>query len=137
MSQKYAFSVLNPEHTGDGDPDQVNYSSTILSSEHWQCNQYQVPKDGFYHFAISFVRDPQKPTPTSQGGTSDDTRIDLYVDGKLVAGALAGETSPGRQSGFLAVTLELKKRQIVTTWDWTAKNKFRRLLNCHFTGFRL
>jgi hypothetical protein len=132
-----AFSSEEANHTADGEPKTITYHSHILKSPDWDGTTFCAPDDGVYLFSMSFVRDHQKPDDGTQIGTSDDTRIDLFVNGEKKAGAWAGESSGSRQTGAATVAIALSRGDVVTTRDWADGNKFRRLGNCIFTGCRL
>ena len=134
---KTAFTGQNPEHVHEGPPVAVRYPTTTLACDCWDGIEFRAPRAGLYHFSVSFVRDQQQTNDENcPRGTSDDTRIDTLVDGKTVAAAWAGESS-GRQTGVVAVTLQLGEGAVVSTRDWTDQDRCRRLRNCVITGFSL
>lgn len=132
-----AFTSIQRKHEHEGDSTEIEYPFPLLASTSWDETTFTVPADGVYHFAVSFVRDEKGIDPGDQEATTDDTRIDICVDGEMKASAWAGQGNPGRVAGMVAVALRLERGQKVTTKDWADGGVFRRFGNCVFTGHRI
>lgn len=142
-----ALSVQGVENYNGGQDVLLHYPAPVTNvGGCWTNNStFVAPQDGYYYFAVDFVKDPYY-----HGGTSDDVYMRLAkgtAPGNIqyVGFAWAGENDCNkavkddidRGTGAYHVILNLKQGEFVQTYVGSDGGRPWHIFNFNFSGHRL